>query len=223
MRMQEIRRGHQRRRRVVQIADAILEDVLGQELRLADLAMHGAAGACRESSIVDQLERGVKLIGEILRPPAVIGERRHGGERMLIAMHRAETRFHAPNRQERARRHAIAALDRGEEGGLRMFELAPARDDGRGAALRHEGFQREMKTLLAAIRADRRGIVMGVHESVDARGADAPARFLGKRLFPRLEAARAIAASRRLGRRRSAERSDNKRRRQKFCGGAACR
>src|ERR1700733_2670756 len=47
MGFEEIRRGSQRTRRGFEIADAIFQHRLGQELRLADLAMHRAALASR--------------------------------------------------------------------------------------------------------------------------------------------------------------------------------
>src|ERR1700741_3221337 len=48
MRAQEVRGRVQRVRRVLEIAGAVRQNRLGHELRLADLAMHGAALARRE-------------------------------------------------------------------------------------------------------------------------------------------------------------------------------
>ena len=85
---------------------------------MADLAMHGPARRGAEPAAIDELERGDKLLGEIGRPAAVIGERRHGRERVLIAGDVAEARLHAPDGQERPGRNAVALLDRGEERGF---------------------------------------------------------------------------------------------------------
>src|SRR5690242_556282 len=55
MRAQEVRGRRQCAGCALEIADAISEDVLRQELRLADLAMHRAALCRRKRTAVDQL------------------------------------------------------------------------------------------------------------------------------------------------------------------------
>src|ERR1700722_14981834 len=95
----------------LEIAGAVGQDVLGQKLRLADLAMHRAARVAREHAAIDQLQRRVKLVGEIIRPPAVIGERSDRGEHVLVAALAAKTSLHSPDREQRPWWHAIALLD----------------------------------------------------------------------------------------------------------------
>src|SRR5436305_4296467 len=67
MAFEEIRRGVQRIRRDVEIAAAIGEDVLWQELGLADLAVHRATLGRGNDTAIDQLERRIELVGEVLR------------------------------------------------------------------------------------------------------------------------------------------------------------
>ena len=79
------RRGQRVGRDVETAAGAVVQDVLGQELRVADLAVHRAARARREDPAIDQRQRRVELVGEIGRAPAVIGERRDSRQGVLIA------------------------------------------------------------------------------------------------------------------------------------------
>src|SRR5690349_9536969 len=101
--------------------------------------MHGAARLRRDRAAVDELQRRVELLGEVFRTAAIIGEGGDGGDGVLVAGDRAEGRLHAPNGDERPGGHAVALLDGGEEPSVLRL-LAPALgNDGRGAALLHEG------------------------------------------------------------------------------------
>ena len=78
MALEEICRRGQRVGGVVETsAGAVVEDALGQELCMADLTVHGTARAGGEDPAIDQCQSCVKLLGEIGRPTAVIGERSH--------------------------------------------------------------------------------------------------------------------------------------------------
>src|SRR5215467_3748010 len=102
---------------------------------MADLAVHGATRACREDPAIDQCQSCVELLGEIGRPAAVIGESSHSRQSVLVPARSPEPRFHAPNGQEWSRRDTEALLDGREECRVGLLERAPARDDGRPAAL----------------------------------------------------------------------------------------
>ncbi len=119
---------------------------------------------------------------------------------MLVAVHVAEAGLHAPDRDQRSRRNAIALLDLREHGGLRDLEFASARYDGRSAALGEKLLEGQTEAMLPAIGADRGGGIVGAHQSVDAVGGDAPgARFIGKLALPGVKARCRIAALCRLG------------------------
>src|SRR5579859_3551270 len=195
MRLEKTRGRVQRVGRDLEIAGAVGQDVLRQKLGLADLAVHGAAGGGRKHAAIDQLQRRVKLLGEIFRPPAVIGERRDRGEHVLVAALAAEAGFHSPDREQRPRRHAVALLDRSKQRALRLLQAAPARDNAGGPALGEKRFERERKTALAAIGVDGCAGIVRPHQRRDARGADAlGASLLGGLLLPGLEPAWPIAA-----------------------------
>src|SRR5215469_13732731 len=74
MGLEEICRRVQRIGRNVEISSAVVQDVLGQKLCLADFAVHGAARTGREDATIDQCQSCIKLLREIGRPAAVIGE-----------------------------------------------------------------------------------------------------------------------------------------------------
>src|SRR6476661_5475865 len=93
VRFQEVRGRRKRAGSALEIADAIFQHRLRQKLRLTDLAMHRATLTCRYRAALDELQRGIKLIGEIFRPPAVIGERCDRGEHVLVAPLAAEPAF----------------------------------------------------------------------------------------------------------------------------------
>ena len=111
---------------------------------------------CREHAAIDQLQRRIELVGEIFRAAAVIGERCDRREHVLVAALAAEAGLHAPDRDQRPRRHAVALLDRGEQRGLRLLQRTPARDDRGGAALGEELVERQLEAALAAIGGDGR-------------------------------------------------------------------
>src|SRR5438128_4217353 len=67
MRLQKVRGRGQRVGRVFEIAGAVGQNGFGHELGLADFAMHGAALGWRECAAIDQLQRGVKVLGARLR------------------------------------------------------------------------------------------------------------------------------------------------------------
>src|SRR5882672_12845342 len=92
-------------------AGAVVQDVLGQELRVADLTVHGAARAGREYPTIDQCQSCIELLGEIGRATAVIGESGYGRQNVLIPACGAESRLHSPDGQQRPRRDAKALLD----------------------------------------------------------------------------------------------------------------
>ena len=68
-----------------------------------------------------------------------------------IAALASKAGLHAPYRDQRPRRHAIALLDRCKQRSLRLLERTAAGDDGRGAALGEELVERQAKTALATI------------------------------------------------------------------------
>ena len=144
---------------------------------------------------IDQLQRRVKVLGEIGRPPAVIGQRRDRREHVLVAALAAKTRLHPPDREQRPRRHAVALLNGSKHRSLRLLQRTPARDDGRPAALGEKRIERERKTALAAVGVDGRLRVVRRHQGRDGRGADALGpRLAGELLLPGVEAGGPAAA-----------------------------
>ena len=88
------------------------------------------------------------------RPAAVIGQGRYGGQGVLVPALAPEGCFHAPDRQERTWRDAIALLDGGKQGCIRLLERAPARHDGRAAALGEKLIKGQAKAFLATVSRD---------------------------------------------------------------------
>src|SRR6516165_7396302 len=99
MSLKEICCGGQCIGRDVQISGAVVQDVLGQELCLADFTVHRAPRACREYAAIDQRQRCVKLVSKIRRPTTIVGESSHGRQSVLIAALASEGRLHTPNGQ----------------------------------------------------------------------------------------------------------------------------
>src|SRR5215472_5836929 len=162
---------------------------------MADLSVHGAARACREGPAIDQCQSGIKLLGEIRRPTAVIGESSHGRQSVLIPARPPETRLHSPNGQERPRWHAEALLDGREECCIGLLERTAARDDGRAAALGEKLIERQTEAPLATVSRDGCSRIGGRHEGCEGGAADAlSSRFISELLLPRLEAGRGAAA-----------------------------
>src|SRR5262249_50178099 len=106
-------------------------------------------------------------------------------EHVLVAALGAKARLHAPDRQQRPRRHAVALLDRGKQRTLRVLELPTLGDDGGGAALGEEAFERKVETALAAVGIDGGLRVVRRHQGLNGGGADAfcPG-FAGELLLP---------------------------------------
>ena len=93
--------------------------------------------------------------------------------------------LHAPDREQRPRRHAVALLDRSKHRALRLLQRAAARDDGRRAPLGEKLIERQLKAALAAVGIDGRLRVVRRHQGRDGRGADALGpRFAGELLLP---------------------------------------
>ncbi len=176
--------------------------------------MHGAARFRREHAPVDKGQGGDELAGEEFRAPAIIGKRRHRRDRFLIAGDGAETRLHPPDGDERAGGHTVAFLEAGEKLGIGGLEPPALGDDGRGASLLHEGIERELEGMLAAVGADRalrvgRGGKCGETLGADALGPG----LIGEGALPGLEL-RAIAAAR--GSRRRASQKSHRGTRQQY-------
>ena len=95
--------------------DAEFQHVGRQELRLADFAMGSTARIGAQVAALDEVQCRIELIGEIVGAAAVKRQRRDGRKRVFLAHEAAETGFHAPDRDDRAGRDAVAALDRIEE------------------------------------------------------------------------------------------------------------
>ena len=198
MRLEEVRGRRQGRPDIVEVAGAVGEHVLRQELRVADLAMRSAAGARGEQAAIDKGQGGVELIREVFGAAAIIGERRHRRERVDVAAHGAEAGLHAPDRQERSRRDAVTLLDGVEEGSVLPLQGASPGHDGRAAALGEELLKRQLEAVLSAIRRDRGGGIGGVLQCREAGSAGPAARLLGKLPLPRIEPGRCVAALRSL-------------------------
>src|SRR3954451_7179729 len=198
MALEEICRRGQRAGRGVEIsAGAVGQDVLGQELCMADLTVHGAACARREGPAVDQCQSRVELLGEIGRPTAVISESSHSRQSVLISARPPEARLHSPNGQERPRRYAVALLDGDEERRIGLLECATARDDGRTAAFGEKLIERQTHAPLVTVSGDGCSRIGSRHEGCEGGSADALApRFIGELLLPRLKANRRTAALR---------------------------
>jgi hypothetical protein len=163
--------------------------------------MHGATRPAVEDAAIDELERGIKLVGEVFGPAAVIGEGGDGGNRGLVPHEAAEAGLHSPDGDEGAGRNAKPFLDRGEQARIgRSHALAPG-GDGRAASLRHELIEAQFETLLAAVGPDSSDRIFGRHEGGDGVGPEAVAGGLaGKDLLPTLETTAVVAARGGMGR-----------------------
>ena len=58
---------------IFQIADAVIEDALGEELCVPKLTVHGTSRAGGKHPAVNERHEGVELLGEIGAPTAVVG------------------------------------------------------------------------------------------------------------------------------------------------------
>ena len=140
---------------------------------MADFAMHGADRAAVNAR-VDQLQRPDGMRVKEVRAAAIIGQRHDGRNGILLAHGGAEAGFHAPDGQQDAGRHAIAALDLVEQSRVRLLQRAALGDDrGRAAAL-HERFDRAAESLVdGAVDLDRIRGVGGAGQSREALFLDA--------------------------------------------------
>src|SRR5262245_40764289 len=188
--------------------DGVKQHALRQELGLADLAMHGATCRAAEDAAIDELERRIKLVGEVFGPAAVIGEGGDRGNRRLVAHEAAEAGLHSPDGDEGAGRNAKPLLDRGEQARIgRSHALAPG-GDGRAASLRHELIEAQLEAFLAAVGPDGSDRIFGRHERGDGVAPEAVAGGLaGEDLLPALETAAVVAA--RGGMRRAIREADH--------------
>src|SRR6516165_4486477 len=122
---------------------------------------------------MDQLQSCIKLVREIFRSAAVVSERRDGRQHVLIAALTSETRLHAPYRNQRPWRDAVALLDGCEECGLRLLERAAARNDGRGSTLGEKLIKRQTEASLTAVGGDRSRRIVRLHQGSGRRSANA--------------------------------------------------
>src|SRR4028119_1125208 len=97
-------------------------------------------------------------------PPAESGSSAAGCQGVLVPALAPEGCLHSPDRQERSWRDAIALLDRGKQGCIRMLERAPARHDGRAAALGEKLIKGQAKAFLATVSRDGCRRIGGVQE-----------------------------------------------------------
>src|SRR5262249_12337832 len=119
------------------------------------------------------------------------------GQRILVAVLTAEGRLHAPDRDQRPGRHAIALLDARKQRALALLQRTAARHDGGSAALGQKLIERQFETSLAPVRRNRCARIVRRRHGGEAGRADARrARLAGELLLPALEAARAVAARR---------------------------
>lgn len=145
-------------------ACAIGQHVLWHELRLADFTMHGAARRGRKLAGANQLQGGIKLLGEVFGAAAVIGQGGHGRQRVLVSGETAEGCFHAPNGNQWACRHTIFLFNRCKERRIGSLHLAALGHDGGGTALVHEFAQAKLEGVLVAVCLDGGRGIAGVHQ-----------------------------------------------------------
>ncbi len=112
--------------------------------------MRRAAGIRAQIAALNESKGRIELVGKVIGAAAVEGERRDGGERVLLAHEPAKTGLHAPDSDQRASRHTVAAFDGIEECRILRLHALAARDDRRAAALVHELRKGELEALLSA-------------------------------------------------------------------------
>src|SRR5690606_2670065 len=128
------------------------------------------------------------LAGEEFRAAAVISQRCRGRNDVLVAEEAAKIGFHAPDRQQRASRHAVAFFDLRKQLRVLLLDLTALAHDLRRATPFHELVQRQLEALLATIGLDRRRVVAGaVKRRERALAKAARLRMLTELRFPRLE------------------------------------
>src|SRR5215212_9119160 len=162
--------------------------------------MHRAACVGRENAAIDQGQDCVELLREKGRSTAVISERRHRRQRVLVPALSSEGGLHPPDRQDWPERHAETLLDGRTEGRIGLLEGAPACDDERAAPLGEELIERQTEAALPPVSRDGCGRISRRHKCCEGCGADAPCPcFLGELLLPDPEPSRGAAARRRAG------------------------
>ena len=174
MSLKEICGRGQRVGRDVEISRAVVQDVLGQELCLADFTVHRAPRACREDAAIDQRQRCVKLVGKIGRPTTVVSECSYGRQSVLTPALASECRLHPPNSEEGPWRDAIALLDRCKQRCMGLLECTSACGNGRTAAFGEKLIERQAETSLAAVSCDGRGRIARRSQGREGRSAHAP-------------------------------------------------
>src|SRR6185503_9394171 len=119
-----------------------------------DLAVHSATGGGVEKATIKELQRCVKLLGEVLGSAAVIGKGSDCRERVLVAHESAKACLHPPDGDQGSGGYTKGVLDRGKKrsiGGLKRFAL---RGNCSGTTFCHEGVKRQREALLAAVSRD---------------------------------------------------------------------
>ncbi len=174
---------------------AVFQNVNRQELCLADFAMHGADSIWIEILIVDQLERCIKLLGEIVAAAAIIGERCNSRKRVLLAEIGTEASFHTPDCKQRAGRNAIALFDCSKERCILLLHRTSALDDRVCATLLHELLEGKLEALLIAISIDRGLRIFCIGQCADCTLANTTSlRFLDRLLEPGIIASAVVSA-----------------------------
>ena len=180
--------------------DPVSHDVAGQELGVADFAMHRPDGVGRQGAGIDQFQGCHSVPAEKFASAAVIGQGRNGRDDVAVAHAVAKPRFHPVNRDDDRGRHAKAAFQPGVEIGVPGDPAAALADDGIGTPDPHEFFQRITERPLVAVGGDRPGGILRTCKGGQPALADALGRSLGSELlFPAFEPAGVIAALRSKG------------------------
>ncbi|MDT4836330.1 hypothetical protein FQZ97_700210 [compost metagenome] len=157
--------------------------------------MHGADSIWIEILIVDQLERCIKLLGEIVAAAAIIGERCNCRKRVLLAEIGTKAGFHAPDSEQRTGWNAITLFDCSKERRILLLHRTSALDDRVCAALLHELLEGKLEALLIAVSIDRGLRIFGVGQSTDCTLANATSlRFLDRLLEPGIIASAVVSA-----------------------------
>jgi hypothetical protein len=157
--------------------DAILDDVAGQHLHLADFACPGAGGAVRvEIAMADHLDGCDQLRPEQFRPAAIMRQRHQRVHGVEIALHRAEIGLQAPEGGDDGGRHAVFGLCAGE--GLGVLLHLPL-----GADLHAVGADRAFGEFEEGLAEHALGAVAREHLAVDRGVAQRLVRHLGADAF----------------------------------------
>ena len=112
----------------VSAAHSILQDISGQELRMADLAVRSGVTGDQRSTI-NQFQRRNGMRVKELRAAAIIGKRQNGGDRILVAHGGTEAGFHSPDGEQHTRRHAVGPFDLVEQRRVRLLQRTALGND----------------------------------------------------------------------------------------------